>query len=1303
VLLALLAVAVQAGLVVDARTEQATIRLPLSKIPVTVDGTALPGEYNDAVILGGAFNVIGKPSPLPNSPTVYFKRNAERLFITYDSPLGESERPLIRAAIRDAVGVTADHCMELYFLPDHPNGALVWFIQFAGNARNAIFDTKITPQIGISDVAAFSPSWDFKNSIVPGKWVSELGQTFKTLGIERTGNGDRFDVDFCRDGSFGAGGASGYQCAFSGITEGKAVKVIFDDTAPAVQWLSFGEFEKQLFNPRLRLRSLGTAGAYTATVRVTGAQVDPNTSDFPELFAKTETLTLAAGESKEFAPTFDLAEKSGGFAIYRIVDAKGQTVFYRRLKFTTGNPRWVYPKTAPQPLVATAQMAPSFGRILATADILDYPGDKDNVRIDVAVHGVNATKPLATGSIAAFTYDYGEVILQATAGPLPAGAYTVSFQAVDKASGKSLGLEEKVTLERKIYEWENNKIGITEKAFHPWPPLKVEGNKAMAWGRDYRFTGLGLPASVPTLQPEPTRGLAVRDVLAAPLRLVAVASGKPLVWKEGTSTIKRVSEVEVAVAGSAVAEGLKAEVNGTLELDGFYKIRLKITPTGNPRLDSVRVEIPLPSAAALLFNHSAENMRNNKTFANFEGLPDGILWNSKDAAHNVMVTGNFLPTVWIGDDDRGVAWMCDNDRTWVTDLDKACLDVVKKGGETAFRMHLLNEPGALTKPIEVTFGFQPTPIKPRPAGGSWKQERDYGWSWFDRPLIYNGCFDTNRPNRAAEENAWYRDEKAKKDGKWWRYFCFNSDRIPENDPIYGQMVKDFAPEWYINAPLSFVQNKSHTDFILWAYKQWHEKLGLTGVYHDNTFTVSWPGLINDVGWMDEKGRVRAGYWVMAYREFMKRERAYWLSVTAPPVLKTHITDAPIAGFLGWADLWLDGENGGYPDFEKVKDPDFVDRWYNRKGMANLRITLGRQWGTMPQYLYTWGRDATDAVLGLFDLRYGTVMAANRNNGKFNFGWDQVDCEFIPYWDVRKLVQVTKGGPDVLHAIWKRPGRMRLMVSNLANEDRRVTVKVDLAGLGLPPSAIVTDEQTFEAVPCKDGVIRGLAVNRHNYRPLVIGPPDEFTPIDPCRGQALLPKKVLFHDTFDSLRDDWQTVIAPIVGGKQNFTSVAGHLRITSMPYTYGAVYRAVPEENVSVQAKIRQAEFAGHPGYQPMLALYWGPNKIVRILTGEENFKTLATGGANGKNTFSKEGDVSGLINWVKITLRPDEIVFDYSLDGFAWKHLHSQPRSGYEGKPEFVFLGRAKPGANPLLQNQDHEWKEGIYSYYDDFVIGRE
>ena len=69
-------------------------------------------------------------------------------------------------------------------------------------------------------------------------------------------------------------------------------------------------------------------------------------------------------------------------------------------------------------------------------------------------------------------------------------------------------------------------------------------------------------------------------------------------------------------------------------------------------------------------------------------------------------------------------------------------------------------------------------------------------------------------------------------------------------------------------------------------------------------------------------------------------------------------------------LELDGEGGGYPDPKRDPKPpaDFVDRWYNATGMANLRTTLGRQWGTMPRYLNNWGVDATHAVLGVPHVR-----------------------------------------------------------------------------------------------------------------------------------------------------------------------------------------------------------------------------------------------------------------------------------------------------------------------------------------------
>jgi hypothetical protein len=53
-----------------AAPEQAVITLPLSKIPVSVEGSITPEEYSDAVILGGGFEGW-QATPRPQSPTVY--------------------------------------------------------------------------------------------------------------------------------------------------------------------------------------------------------------------------------------------------------------------------------------------------------------------------------------------------------------------------------------------------------------------------------------------------------------------------------------------------------------------------------------------------------------------------------------------------------------------------------------------------------------------------------------------------------------------------------------------------------------------------------------------------------------------------------------------------------------------------------------------------------------------------------------------------------------------------------------------------------------------------------------------------------------------------------------------------------------------------------------------------------------------------------------------------------------------------------------------------------------------------------
>jgi hypothetical protein len=463
---------------------------------------------------------------------------------------------------------------------------------------------------------------------------------------------------------------------------------------------------------------------------------------------------------------------------------------------------------------------------------------------------------------------------------------------------------------------------------------------------------------------------------------------------------------------------------------------------------------------------------------------------------------------------------------------------------------------------------------------------------------------------------------------------------------------------------------------------------------------------------------------MAYRDFMKRVRTFWTSLGPPPVMMAHITDTPISGYLGFADFWLDGENRGYPD-PRMDNPGFVDRWHNKVGMANLRVTLGRRRHResflrkkrlpmssrgMPQYLYSWGIEPTHAVLGLFDLQNG-YMAMGRKP-YHDFGLTEEDVEFIPYWDSRGLAAVASGGPDVLAALWKGPGRVRILVSNLSGERRRVSLRVRLLQLGLPANAVAVDEKEGGAVPVHRGLfsssvtVRALWVDRHDYRVLIVAAPGQFPPLDPAPGKALEPaperRIEALCDDFSSIRDVWTRKASPHIGLKWGtvFDSVAGYLRIRTSTYKHALLARPFGQDNCSVQVKIRESTQGYGAAYRPCLCLYWDKDKFVRMtaLSGEKVQCEIV----NGNQHAAQNGPECGLFTWVKIGLRPEAIEFQCSTDGKAWQLVHTQPRAGFEGAPPHLLLGHGSGGPNAFLQNDSHLEAYFIDSFFGDLIVAR-
>ena len=71
----------------------------------------------------------------------------------------------------------------------------------------------------------------------------------------------------------------------------------------------------------------------------------------------------------------------------------------------------------------------------------------------------------------------------------------------------------------------------------------------------------------------------------------------------------------------------------------------------------------------------------------------------------------FKPFVWLGDEDRGLAWFCESDENWSPADPNRALTIDARDDRVVFCCHLIERPTVLAGPLKYTFGFQATPVK----------------------------------------------------------------------------------------------------------------------------------------------------------------------------------------------------------------------------------------------------------------------------------------------------------------------------------------------------------------------------------------------------------------------------------------------------------------------------------------------------------------------------------------------------------------------------------------------------------------
>jgi hypothetical protein len=221
----------------------------------------------------------------------------------------------------------------------------------------------------------------------------------------------------------------------------------------------------------------------------------------------------------------------------------------------------------------------------------------------------------------------------------------------------------------------------------------------------------------------------------------------------------------------------------------------------------LRLVVPFaPGRATHLHAAGGEWFRSSVASIALSPTNAGVLWHSaqrygggikpyaEDFGKNVMTVGSFRPYVWVGDAQRGLAFMADNDHGWVPDDTRAVpAQEVVRGEGAGFRvqalapnsptpeprtlnpssvclvLNLVARPFTFDRPREIVLSLQATPVKPLPDDfraraarlsmitafpGAYDDKSPYaGWSWDGQMFVIAGGLP-GVPGADKREGVW---------------------------------------------------------------------------------------------------------------------------------------------------------------------------------------------------------------------------------------------------------------------------------------------------------------------------------------------------------------------------------------------------------------------------------------------------------------------------------------------------------------------------------------------------------------------
>lgn len=686
--------------------------------------------------------------------------------------------------------------------------------------------------------------------------------------------------------------------------------------------------------------------------------------------------------------------------------------------------------------------------------------------------------------------------VQLATDPFPFGSYAVEAELRD-ADGKVLAAVTE-PVERRKPPWYGNRIGVSEKPFPGWDPVRVAGAAVAVSRRRITLAPSGLPVQV-LADGEP--------ILAGPVAVVAQVAGAAVALAPADAVEPlTATAVEAAWQGRQEGGGLAVTTRGRIEFDGMMWFEMTLAPAagaGPVTVDRFSVSIPYTAAAStyLHWKGGAPNFRNPKSvWIGHTPAGPGAILRSDDAERVALCPGqrgSFMPYVMLTGHARGMAWFAQNDQGW-TQTEGVPAVVLARARETVtLTLNVIGESIELAGPRGIRFGLHPIPVKAlRPR---WRLTAN----WATMPDSFSGSNlkgdETTDFYRHPQDLDWEAARARLGTGQmmgWTRQrpADFRRRYGREPDPLESQVpalyqdltrmdaVPEHTREWYPwvwrgtvhGGRDALVYDADLVDYSVWIWNEWLRRGLVKGVYMDDCWMSPQRRSPGPFAYALEDGHIQPGWMFLGYREYLKRMRGAFYENGCVPHMCAHTTHTQYIPYHAFFDVLLDGEDH-YQGLKQKRD--FLDFW----SPGRLQFAHPAKWGLAVTWL-SWGNPEAEGdgrkhfprwwyahdrayVAGqlLHDLVWTQPDYRLFSRLREDFVLDSkltqdADVHYVPYWDEEPAAVGTPAALKV--SAWVQAERATVCLVNWGPErlEAAVTLRLDRLGFpGVAPEALRVED------------------------------------------------------------------------------------------------------------------------------------------------------------------------------------------------------------------------------------------------------